>query len=108
MTVSLLILLAIGIGPHLFSYRPATVLSGSMRPTFDPGDMLILRPEPIGQLEVGDVISYHIPVGDGHVETHRVIKILRRLPAPVVITKGDANNGPDPWRAELNGPTVWR
>src|SRR5438128_2158506 len=44
--------------PRLGLYRTETVLSGSMRPTFDPGDLIIVRPMPVEQVRVGDVISY--------------------------------------------------
>ena len=54
-------------------------------------------------LRVGDVIAYQVPVGDRQVETHRVVRILRREPRPVVVTKGDANDAADPWTAELHG-----
>ena len=106
--LSLLFFLAVGVGPHLFHYRTLTVLSGSMRPTFAPGDMLLVTPQAADQLRVGQVITYAIPIGDQHVETHRVVKILRREPTPIIITKGDANKAADPWQAELQGNEVWR
>lgn len=105
---ALALLLVVGIGPHFFSYRPVTVLTGSMRPQFSPGDMVLLTPKPVQHVVVGDVISYRIPVGAHQVETHRVIRILEREPKLVVITKGDANNGPDPWTAVLEDNHVWR
>jgi signal peptidase I len=103
---------AIGLGvlPHLGVYRTLTVLSASMNPTFSPGDIVVVRPEPIERLRVGQVISYAVPVGAHQVETHRVVKILRGqgTTTPVVQTKGDNNTVVDPWTAQLNGPTIWR
>ena len=103
---------AIGLGvlPHLGVYRTLTVLSASMQPTFSPGDIVVVRPEPIERLRVGQVISYAVPVGAHQVETHRVVKILRGqgTTTPVVQTKGDNNTVVDPWTAQLNGPTIWR
>jgi signal peptidase I len=103
---------AIGLGvlPHLGVYRTLTVLSASMKPTFSPGDIVVVRPEPIERLRVGQVISYAVPVGAHQVETHRVVKILRGqgTTTPVVQTKGDNNTVVDPWTAQLNGPTIWR
>jgi signal peptidase len=97
------------LGPKLGLFRPVTVLSGSMRPTFDTGDLIIVTSEPIEDLRVGQVISYQVPVDDHAVESHRVIKILRPgSNRPVVVTKGDANQAPDPWQAELHGDTLWR
>jgi signal peptidase len=94
--------------PHTGLYRPETVLSGSMKPYFSPGDMIIVTPEPARDVRVGQVISYHIPVGDRHVQTHRVVAVVRRGEHPVVRTKGDANDVRDPWAARLDGSTAWR
>jgi signal peptidase len=102
------VFVAIGLLPHLGLYRPVTVLSGSMRPTFNPGDLIIVRPEPLPQVRVGQVISYSVPVGAHQVETHRVIRIIKGGPNPVVQTQGDANNWKDPWVAQLHGTTAWR
>lgn len=93
--------------PHLGLYRSLTVLSGSMRPTFSPGDMVFVTPERASAVRVGQVITYSIPIGDHHVESHRVIRILRAGDNPIVVTKGDANQAPDPWAAELHGGVVW-
>jgi signal peptidase I len=101
-------LVGLGLLPRTGWYRPVTVLSGSMKPSFAPGDMVVVTPEPLRDVRVGQVISYRIPVGDHHVQSHRVIKILRGGPHPVVRTKGDANNAPDPWTAKLKGTTAWR
>jgi signal peptidase len=105
---SLAVLLAIGILPRFGWYRTETALSGSMKPLFSSGDLLVLTPEPTHDLRPGWVISYHIPVGDHHVQTHRVIRIVRGGDHPLVRTKGDANGAADPWVAKLRGTNVWR
>jgi signal peptidase I len=94
--------------PHTGLYHPETVLSGSMRPDFAPGDLVIVTPEPTRDVRVGQVISLHIPVGDHHVQTHRVVQVLRRGEHPVIRTKGDANNARDPFTARLDGSTAWQ
>jgi signal peptidase len=96
------------VGPVLGLYRTVTVLSGSMRPTFSPGDMVVVSPEPLTSVRVGQVISFRTPTADPYVETHRVIAVLRGGAEPIVQTKGDANNTVDPWRAQLDGSTAWR
>lgn len=98
----------LGLLPRTGWYKPVTVLSGSMKPAFSPGDMVIVTPEPVRDVRVGQVISYRIPVGDHHVQSHRVIKVFHQHGAVVVQTKGDANNAPDPWKAKLHGTTAWR
>jgi signal peptidase len=105
---ALVLLLAIGVLPHFGFYRPATVLSGSMRPTFSPGDMVIVVPEPVSSVRVGQVISYHVPTGIHQVETHRIVRIMHGGAHPIIRTQGDANNWPDPWTAKLEGNTAWR
>ena len=106
--VAVVTLLAVGLGPRLGFYRTLTVLTGSMRPAFASGDMVIVTPEPTRDVRAGQVITYAIPVGDHHVETHRVVRVLRGGDHPVVITKGDGNATRDPWKAQLSGTTVWR
>jgi signal peptidase len=103
-----LLFVGLAVLPRLGLYRPLTVLSGSMRPTFDPGDLVIVRPEPVSAVRVGQVISYKVPVGAHQVETHRVLKILKGGAHPVIQTQGDANNWRDPWTAQLQGTTAWR
>src|SRR6266702_7034435 len=80
--VALVVFVGIGLLPRTGWYRVETVLSGSMRPDFAPGDMIVVTPESTNDIRVGQVITYAIPVGDHHVETHRVAKILQRGPRP--------------------------
>jgi signal peptidase len=105
--VACLALVIFGLGPRTGAYRTLTVLSGSMQPLFGAGDVVVVTPEPARDLRVGQVIAYRIPVGDHHVETHRVIRILKHGRYPVIRTKGDANPIRDPWTARLSQPTVW-
>ena len=106
--LALAVLFLLGLLPHTGWYRTETVLSGSMRPTFAPGDLVVVTPERTADVRVGQMISYHIPVGDHHVQTHRVIAVVRRGGQTFVRTKGDANNARDPWLARLNGTTAWQ
>lgn len=105
---ALLALVLLGLLPNLGWYRTETVLSGSMKPYFSPGDIVVVTPEATRDVRVGQVISYHIPVGDHHVQSHRVIEVVRGGDHPLVRTKGDANASPDPWTARLNGGTAWQ
>jgi signal peptidase len=107
LALGLIFFLTIAVLPRLGLYRPVTVLSGSMRPTFSPGDMVIDVPEPVSSVRVGQVVSYQVPTGIHQVETHRIVKILQGGAHPVIQTQGDANNWPDPWTAKLEGNTAW-
>jgi signal peptidase I len=108
LAVAVLAFAGLAVLPLLSVYRTLTVLSGSMRPTFGTGDVIISRKEPMSSLRVGDIITYHIPIGDHHLETHRVVRLWRRGGRVTVETEGDANAHADPWRARLQGETVWR
>ncbi len=108
MLVSLLGFLGVAVGPHLFDYRTSTMLTGSMAPGIDPGDMVVTSPKPTADLQVGDVISYQIPVEDFRVETHRVTSVKHQADGSIAIkTKGDANENADPWVAVIQEDTVY-
>jgi signal peptidase len=80
-----------------------------MAPLINPGDVVVTAPTPVSAIRVGDIITYLIPVEDHRVETHRVIEILTNQDGTTAVrTKGDANNGADPWTATLQGDTVDR
>lgn len=102
-------LLFMTVGPRVFHYRTATMLTGSMVPTINPGDIVLDTEEPSADIALGQIISYHIPIDDHRVESHRVIWV-RHLKSGAVLfrTKGDANTAPDPWTAKVETPTVWR
>lgn len=104
----LVVFFLIAVGPHLLGYRTATMLTGSMEPGISPGDVVVTVPKPAADLQVGDVISYRIPVEDHRIETHRVTKVMHKADGTIaIITKGDANSDNDPWTAVLADDTVW-
>ncbi|GAC1611471.1 MAG: hypothetical protein NVS3B26_24670 [Mycobacteriales bacterium] len=108
MLLAILLLLALAVGPRTGTYRTLTMLTGSMRPEYPPGAVLVDTPEPLSQLRVGQVLTYQIPVLDHHVESHRVIAIERQADGSAdVQTRGDANNGQDPWRAHIKPGQLW-
>lgn len=99
--------------------RLLIVTSGSMAPTFEAGDAVVLRriTDP-SQLKVGQVVSFW-PVGSDSLVTHRVVELhmlaqleadatdpTRSVPVlddagepvlnPYIVTKGDANPLRDP------------
>lgn len=72
---AILAFLFLAIGPRFLGYQTATMLTGSMAPSIVPGDVVVTTRQPVADVQVGDVISYHIPVEDHRVETHRVIEV---------------------------------
>lgn len=102
---SALVFCALALGPRTGAYRTYTVLTASMRPDMPEGSIVVSTPIAVSRVEVGDVITYRIPVEDRRVVTHRVVEVVK---PGTVVTKGDANNAPDPWVAELKGQQVWK
>jgi signal peptidase len=106
---ALLALLGMTVGPRVFGYRTATMLTGSMAPGIEPGDVVVDTSEPVSAVAVGQIITYHIPVEDHRVESHRVVWMGHDSTGHVLIkTKGDANPIADPWTARLGDGPVWR
>lgn len=86
-----------------------TMLSGSMAPGINPGDVVVDTPVAVSAVGAGVEISYHLPIDDHHVETHRVVSVEHAADGTVtVVTKGDANQTADPWKATLQGGTVYQ
>lgn len=99
--------LFLAVGPRVLGYQTSTMLTGSMAPMINAGDVVVSVPKPVSELKTRDVITYGIPVEDHRVETHRIVEISRNDNGTTVIrTKGDANSGADPWTAALQGGTV--
>lgn len=105
---SLAVFLGLAVGPRTGRYQTLTMLTGSMRPQFPPGSVVVVTREPVEQVRPGDVLTFNAPTPDRRVVTHRVVRIDRSGDKPVVVTKGDANPGNDPWEAVLNDPYVWQ
>lgn len=108
LAVGVLGFLGLAVGPHVFGYRTAVMLTGSMTGTIDPGDVVVSVPRPAKDVEVGDILTFHAPVADRHLETHRVIDVRHTDDGAVEVrTQGDANDAADPWRATISDETVW-
>jgi len=109
MVVAVLAFAGLAVGPHVLGYRTLTMLTGSMAPGINPGDVTVETPLPAADITVGEIVSYHIPVDDHHLVTHRVVSVQHGPGGQVTIrTKGDANNAVDPWTATLTSDTVYR
>lgn len=108
LATSIGLLLTIAVGVLGNRWRIVPVLSGSMEPSISTGSVVIATPKPLSDVRAGDVIIYRIPVGDNRLIVHRVLEVVEPGAQPVVITKGDANSAPDPFRARLNGGVAWK
>lgn len=80
--------------PTVGSCRWLTVLSGSMKPTFNPGDLIVDKKVDPNTLKVGDVVTYMF--GGNFLSTHRIIEVNKDDKGkPTFKTKGDNNKSPD-------------
>lgn len=79
--------------PSIAGLTPMSVLTGSMRPMLEPGDMIVTRKLTPEKIEVGDIITYRI--SNNALVTHRVIDVVRENGSFWFQTKGDANNTED-------------
>lgn len=80
--------------PSFFGYSVFRVSSGSMKPAYEVGDVIIVKEVDPMTLKVGDVCTYNGTKGDfaGKIVTHRVIKEPYNDGGKYYIqTKGDAN-----------------
>src|SRR3954469_12320447 len=99
----------LAVGPHVLGYRTMTMLTGSMAPEINPGDITVVTPLAVEDVTAGMVIAYHIPIDDHRVVTHRIVGVERGTDGSVTVqTKGDANEAADPWKATLQGDTAWQ
>jgi signal peptidase I len=73
--------------PLFRGWSPIVVMSGSMGPAIDTGDIVIAAPYQGQELPLGSVIVFDNPSGPGPL-IHRVVQVT---PDRHYITKGDAN-----------------
>lgn len=82
--------------PSIGGYLPQIVLTDSMYPEIQSGDLIICHTEEPENIEVGDVISFFDPAGNGiTIVTHRVVEIEELEGKIMWRTKGDNNNTED-------------
>lgn len=89
------------------------ILTGSMAPELQPGDVVVVRHSPPAEIERGDVITYRADgaIGGEGVDrvTHRVIERKQTADGVAFRTKGDANDVADAGLVTPNQivGTVW-
>jgi len=94
--VVVVVALALIVIPLLLGATPYTVLTGSMRPTMPPGDLVVTRPQSPDDISLGDVITYQLRSNEPEVVTHRVVGVGTNSDGErTFVTRGDANNMDD-------------
>ncbi|MEG2274764.1 MAG: signal peptidase I, partial [Clostridia bacterium] len=90
---------ASGKDSSLFGYYMYDVLSESMQPTIDKGDVILCKKVDTNTLKEGDIITFTAPSGSlkGYNETHRIFKIVRKDDGSIdfIKTAGDNKYGGD-------------
>ncbi len=89
LVVIVVIIALLLVGARLFGLNVYTVISGSMVPTYNVGDLIYVKKVPAEEIEVGDPITFVLNE-DLVVATHRVIEIDKENKH--FYTKGDANS----------------
>ena len=83
--------------PRLLGGAALTVLTGSMVPTYDPGDVVVVRgvQDAAHEVEVGDVVTFQPVPDDPALVTHRVVEKVVSTRGTTFVTRGDANGADD-------------
>jgi signal peptidase I len=89
-------------------WHATPVLSGSMRPGLQPGDIVVTQRVPVSDLHVRDVIVFQPPNEGSRQTVHRIVKLTVKHGTTVITTRGDANTVNDPAVTALRGTTTYR
>jgi signal peptidase len=82
----------------LFGYRYYTILTPSMQPAYNVGDMIFVKVGDTDDIKEGDVITFNPSSDSGAYLTHRVTEKITNYEGSGVTcfrTKGDANDSND-------------
>ena len=104
----LLLLVVILLNVSFLGFQSVTVVTGSMAPAINEGDIVITKVVPLEELQVGDVIKYH---RNGINIIHRIIANKGGEDGILFTTKGDANNAvdrPGATSQEIEGKVIGR
>ena len=82
--------------PDVGGMLPLIVLTDSMYPVIESGDLIICHTEEPENIQTGDVIAFFDPAGNGTtIVTHRVLEVTDQDGQLAWRTKGDNNNTED-------------
>jgi signal peptidase len=89
--------------PLALGDRSFVVRSGSMTPTIDTGDVVVVKPVAASTARVGEIITFKDPVDESRLLSHRVRSIEQQGNRLAFTTQGDANTGQEHWKIEPTG-----
>jgi len=97
---AVILTVALVVVPKVTGGMSLTVLTGSMRPGINPGDVVVTRgvdTQQAASLNIGDVITFLPYPDDPTLVTHRIIAKSVGASGVSFITQGDNNNVADSW-----------
>ncbi|WP_051208520.1 signal peptidase I [Propionicicella superfundia] len=87
--------------------QPLVVVSGSMRPQYEIGDLIIATPRPASEVSVGEAVTVPDPEQNGTLVTHRVVSVGRTGDDTwTFVLKGDDNAASDPRPYVVSGDVL--
>jgi signal peptidase len=89
--------------PFAFGARPLTVLSGSMEPALDTGDVVVVKRISPADALPGEIVTFSDPQDPGKLVTHRVRRVRVDGGRVTFVTRGDANNVSERWQVSASG-----
>lgn len=94
LVVSVAAVLVIWFSLGIFPIKPTIIISGSMRPSIDVGDVAIVAKQNPELLKEGDIIQFRTE-GGAIPTVHRIIALQSQNGKTLFVTKGDDNDAPD-------------
>lgn len=93
----LVLVAAVVVVPRVLDGAALTVLTGSMEPTYSPGDVVVVKGVSDASAEVnpGDVVAFQPVSNDPTLITHRVVTKSFSSAGTSFVTRGDANGAQD-------------
>jgi signal peptidase I len=110
LAILLLLAVLVIVVPTVTGAQRFTITGGSMEPSIPLGSLVVVKPTPIEDFAMGDVVTFQLQSGEPEVATHRVVGIgFTAAGDRVLTTKGDANAVEDSAevRAEQIRGRVW-
>ncbi|MGI6678092.1 MAG: signal peptidase I [Dehalobacterium sp.] len=85
--------------PHFGNYQLMIVMSGSMKPVFDTGSIIVVKKVDPAAISKGAIITFRDTGNENRYITHRVMDVVRENGKVFYITKGDYNKMQDIYRS---------
>ena len=83
----------------VFGFQYAVILTDSMEPHINSNDLIVTAPVSGNDLRTGEVIMYHVTLGNSTYQiVHRIVGVQSGSSGVYYVTRGDNRNYTDPWK----------